>query len=86
LARSPIPLALPKGVIPGVEVSLSVQGATIYVIGDIYNYGDHPGVPNDYNAPEFIYVAVGKYSYTARDIWGNTCTYQVPAGLCVESR
>ncbi|MEM3326659.1 MAG: hypothetical protein QXK63_04350, partial [Thermoproteus sp.] len=86
LARSPIRLALSKDAIPGVEVSLSVQGANIYVFGSIHNYGDHPGIPTDHDVPEFIYVAVGKYSYTARDIWGNTCLYQVPAGLYVESR
>ncbi|MGC9051184.1 hypothetical protein [Pyrobaculum sp.] len=86
LTRVPVPVVLPKGVFPGVDISLSVQGATIYVLGSISNYGDHPGVPTDYNAPEYIYAAVSKYQYTATDLWGNTCRYQVPSGIYIEAR
>jgi hypothetical protein len=79
-------LTLTTAVIKAIEVSLSVEGASVYINGNIYNYGDHPGVPNDMNVAEYIAIAVGKYQYTAKDFWGNTCTYDVPAGLYIESR
>ena len=78
-------LTLTTAAIKALQVSLSVEGATVYVDGYIYNYGDHPGVPTDYNFSELIYIAVGRYSYTATDIFGNTCAYSVPAGLYIES-
>ncbi|ABL87600.1 conserved hypothetical protein [Pyrobaculum islandicum DSM 4184] len=86
LARVPVPAVLPKDVFPGIDISLSIQGATMYVLGSIKNYGDHPDVPTDYNVPEYIYAAVSKYQYTATDIWGNTCLYQVPSGIYIEAR
>ncbi|MCY0890281.1 MAG: hypothetical protein OWQ51_04770 [Pyrobaculum arsenaticum] len=81
-----VQLTLATAAIKALEVSLSVEGANVYIIGHIYNYGDHPGVPNDMNIAEYIAIAVGKYKYTAKDSWGNTCTYDVPAGLYIESR
>ncbi|MCU7787374.1 hypothetical protein ODS41_05505 [Pyrobaculum sp. 3827-6] len=86
LTRTPIPITLPKGVFPGIDISLSIQGAVIEVAGSITNYGDHPGVPNDYNVPEYIYAAVSKYQYTATDLWGNTCHNQVPPVIYIEAR
>ena len=84
LTKSP-QLALPMSIMSSIEATLSAQGASIYIIGNIKNYGDHPGVPNDYNVPELIYIAVGRYNYTATDIFGRTCAYSVPAGLYIES-
>jgi hypothetical protein len=78
--------SLPIDVFPGVDISLSVQGARIYIKGSIHNHGDHPDIPTDYNAPEYIYVAVSKYQYTATDLWGNICRYQVPSGIYIEAR
>ncbi|MEM0467576.1 MAG: hypothetical protein QXT27_00035 [Pyrobaculum sp.] len=81
-----VQLTLATAAIKALEVSLSVEGANVYINGNIYNYGDHPDVPNDMNIAEYIVVAVGRYNYTAKDFWGNTCTYDVPAGLYIESR
>ncbi|MEM0277829.1 hypothetical protein [Pyrobaculum sp.] len=75
-----VQLTLATAAINALEVSLSAEGANVYV-GHIYNYGDHPGVPNDMNIAEYIAIAVWKYKYMAKDSWGNTCTYDVPAGL-----
>ena len=72
------------------QITLSAQGLSIYISGNLVNHGDHPSIPGDYNVYEAVYVRVSSYQYRVdppwRCPWCGPCYYDVPAGIYFELR
>ncbi|ABM81224.1 hypothetical protein [Hyperthermus butylicus] len=63
-------------------VSVSAEGAKIYILGGIENEGN-------YNVPEYIWVGASKLKYRHEQCWlffCQTCYYNVLIGIYVEAR
>ncbi|MCY0868733.1 MAG: hypothetical protein OWQ48_05855, partial [Desulfurococcus sp.] len=97
LARAILAKLHPAGIVAEViiafvsafQISLSHEGASIYIAGNIVNHGDYPGIPGDYNVPEYVYVRTSryKYHYDIPPPWWcfwcplTPCDFNVPAGI-----
>lgn len=70
------------------QLSISVEGESTTVQGNLVNHGDHPLVENDYNVAEHVYIRTGKYQYKVDPpwwcFWCSPCYYRVPAGIYFE--
>ncbi|WP_440059719.1 hypothetical protein ACSU1N_00750 [Thermogladius sp. 4427co] len=68
------------------QVSLDLEGGSIYVDGGFANCGNHTG--RGYNVPEYVYTRVSIYQYETPPPWWcptcSPCKYTVPAGLYFE--
>ena len=62
------------------QLSISAEGASIHISGNVVNHGDHPYVDGDYNVFEIVYARISKYQYKKDTIFG-TCYFNVPAGI-----
>lgn len=56
------------------QVSISAQGPSIRISGNIVNHGMYDG--RGYNVSEVVYMSISQYQYKS-----NTCYYNVPAGI-----
>jgi len=66
-------------------VSLSMEGGSAFVTGNLVNQGDIPEIPNDHNVLELIDVAFSKFRYKVDPPWWcwwcSPCYYNVTIGI-----
>lgn len=70
------------------QTSISAQGPQVFIYGGIYNHGDDPNIPGDYDIYEYVYMRISKYQYKQDPpwwcFWCGPCYYDVPAGIYFE--
>lgn len=74
----------------GFEISLSMEGGSMMMTGNLVNHGDVPNVPGDYNVPELVYIALSKFRYKVDPPWWcqwcSPCYYNVTTGIYFKCR
>jgi len=65
--------------IAGFSVDIAQEGS-MHILGYITNVGDDPGIPNDYNIREAVYIRVSSYEYVK-----NGYRFKVPIGIYFRS-